>query len=113
MAVFALAQALLLTALSRGLRSAIRGWLKSDIGYFSVVLIGAFSIALVLVWFNVFEYILLVMATEVLARFDLQTIGLNRWQSLVVLTIVSLLGLSIGWVADQALLPAIKFPIWF
>ncbi len=112
MAVFALIQALLLTALSRGLRSAIRGWLKSDIGYFSVVLIGAFSIALILVWFHIFEYIILVVAAEVLARFDLQTAGLNRWQSLAVLTIVSLLGLSIGWIADRAFLPAIQFLLW-
>lgn len=111
MAIFALTQALLLTALSQGLRAYIQAWLNSDIGYFSMVLVSAFSIALVLVWFNVFEYILMVLATEILARFDLQTAGLNRWQSLIVLTIVSLLGLSIGWVADRSPLPPIKVPI--
>lgn len=110
MTVFALAEALLLTTLSRGFRGAIRGWLKSDIGYFSVVLIGAFSIALILLWFHVFEYIILVLAAEILARLDLQTAGLNRWQSLAVLTIVSLLGLAMGWIVDQAFLPSVQIP---
>lgn len=84
--------------MSRGLRAAVRGWLKSDIGYFSVVLLGAFSIALILVWFHVFEYILLVLAAELLARLDLQTAGLNRWEALLVLLTVSLSGLAIGWI---------------
>jgi len=106
----ALTEALLLTTLSRGLRAAIRGWLKSDIGYFSVVLIGAFSIALVLVWFHVFEYIFLVVAAEILARLDLQRAGLNRWQSLAVLSIVSLSGLAIGWVVNRSIFPAIVLP---
>ena len=106
----ALTEALLLTTLSRGLRAAIRGWLKSDIGYFSVVLIGAFSIALVLVWHHIFEYIFLVLAAEILARLDLQMAGLNRWQSLAVLSIVSLLGLALGWIASRSFFPAIVLP---
>jgi hypothetical protein len=106
----ALTEALLLTTLSQGLRAAIRKWLKSDIGYFSIVLIGAFSIALVLVWHHIFEYIFLILAAEILARLDLQMAGLNRWQSLAVLSIVSLLGLAIGWVANRAFFPAIEFP---
>ena len=97
--LFALMQALLLTALSKGLRKFIRQWLSSDLGYFSVVIISAFSITLALVWYQVFEYVVLIFGTEILARLDLQNAGLNQWQALFVLTLVSALGLAVGWSA--------------
>lgn len=98
---FALTQALLLTAFSKGLRFFVKGWLKSDIGYFSIISIGAFSIAAVLVWIHVFEYVLMLIAAEVLARVDLQNSGFNQWQALGVLTSISILGLSVGYVAQE------------
>lgn len=103
--VFALGQALLLTTWSKGLRRFFRNWLRSSLGYFSLVLLGAMSIAVILVWYHVFEYILVVVAAEILARLDLQQSRLGRWQSLGVLTVISVLGLSIGWTAE-ATLPA-------
>jgi hypothetical protein len=101
--VFALAQALLLTAWARRLRRFLKSWLRSSLGYFSLVLLGAMSIAIILVWYDVFEYILVVIAAEVLARLDLQQAKLGRWQSLGVLTIISVIGLSIGWTAEATL----------
>ncbi|MFQ3616900.1 MAG: hypothetical protein SNJ57_08130 [Cyanobacteriota bacterium] len=101
--VFAIVQALLLTAWSRGLRRFFRNWLQSSLGYFSLVLLGAMSIAVILVWYHVFEYILVVVAAEILARLDLQQAKLGRWQSLGVLTVISVLGLAIGWTAETTL----------
>lgn len=101
--VFAIVQALLLTAWSRGLRRFFRNWLQSSLGYFSLVLLGAMSIAVILVWYHVFEYILVVVAAEILARLDLQQAKLSRWQSLGILTVISVLGLSIGWTAETTL----------
>ncbi|MBD2460377.1 hypothetical protein H6G89_04905 [Oscillatoria sp. FACHB-1407] len=98
---FALTQALLLTAFLQGFRFFVKGWLKSDIGYFSVISIGAFSIAAILVWIHVFEYVLLLIAAEVLARMDLQNAGFNQWQALGVLTLVSISGLSVGYTAQE------------
>lgn len=98
--LFAIFQASLLTTLSEGLRRFISKWLKSDIGYFSIIALGAFSITVVLVWFHVFEYFLMVVGAELLARLDLQNVGLNRWQSLGVLTITSVVGLSVGLIAS-------------
>jgi hypothetical protein len=99
--VFALAvvQALLLTTLSQGFRRFVRTWLQSDLGYFSMVALGAFSIAVILVWFNIFGYFLMVVGSEVLSRLDLQNAGFNSWQTLGILTTVSVLGLAVGWVA--------------
>jgi hypothetical protein len=98
--VFAIVQASLLTTLSEGLRRFISKWLKSDIGYFSIIALGAFSITIILVWFHVFEYFLMVVGAELLVRLDLQNAGLNRWQSLGVLTITSVVGLSVGLIAS-------------
>lgn len=94
---FTLLQALLLTTLFARLRFFARRWLQSDLGYFCLVLIGAISITFALVWFRAFGYCLVVLAAEILARLDLQNIGYNRVQSLIVLTIVSFTGLAIGW----------------
>jgi hypothetical protein len=98
---FALAQALLLTAFAQGFRSFMSSWLKSDIGYFSMIALGAFSITVILVWIHVFEYILMLVGAEVLARLNLQHAGCDKWLSLIILTVVSLGGLAIGWEASH------------
>lgn len=107
-AIFALFQALLLTTFSRGFRTFLKNWLESDLGYFSVVMLLAFSVTVALVWYHVFEYFLMVAAAEVLARLDLQNAGLNQWQALVLMTLTSALGLAVGLTArhviDEALL---------
>jgi hypothetical protein len=74
-------------------------WLRSDIGYFSIVLLGALSIAFILVWSHVFEYLMVVIGSEILSRLELQRARFNNWQSLGILTFVSVLGLGVGWTA--------------
>ncbi|MBD1914128.1 MULTISPECIES: hypothetical protein [unclassified Leptolyngbya] len=112
-AVFALFQALLLTTFSRGFRTFLKNWLESDLGYFSVVMVAAFSVTLALMWYHVFEYFVLVAAAEVLARLDLQNAGLNQWQALLFMTLTSALGLAVGWSARQAIEEAILHLGWF
>lgn len=100
---FALLQSLLLTTFADGLKSVIDRWLQSDVGYFTSVIIGAFLLALALVWTNILGYILVLVASEILARLDLQNIGCNRFQSLLILTSISLLGLLLGQVVSRIL----------
>jgi hypothetical protein len=100
---FALVQALLFTTFAEGFRRFISNWLRSDIGYFSIIALGAFSITLILVWFHVFEYVAMVVGAEILARLDLQNVGCNKWQSLGLLTSVSILGLFLGGVVSHTL----------
>lgn len=101
--IFALVQALLFTTFSEGFKDFISDWLRSDIGYFSVIALGAFSVTLILMWLHAFEYVAMVLGAEILARLDLQTIGCNKWQSLALLTSVSVLGLLIGGVVSHSL----------
>lgn len=94
--MFTLAEALLLTTFSRGLRLVFRQWLTSDIGYFTLIIFGAFLVAIALVWIRIFSYIVVVVSSEVLARLELQQLGCNRWQSFIVLSLLSFVGLGIG-----------------
>ena len=101
--VFALCQALLLTAFADGFKALIDAWLESDIGYFTSVIIAALFVAVAFVWIRIFSYILVLVAAEALARLDLQNAGFNRGQSLVILTVISLAGLALGHAANRLL----------
>jgi hypothetical protein len=94
-----LLQALLLTTLFDRVKLFFRKWLRSDVGYFSLIMLGSLSVTAALVWFKMFGYILVLLSSEILARLDLQNAKLNRWQSLAILTVVSVAGLVIGWSA--------------
>ncbi|HEY9700365.1 MAG TPA: hypothetical protein V6D10_24130 [Trichocoleus sp.] len=94
---FTLLQALLLTTLFDGLRRFMQRWLRSDLGYFTLIILGAMSVTIALVWFRIFGYFLVLIAAEVLARLELQNVGFNRVQALAILTVVSFAGLAMGW----------------
>lgn len=94
---FTVLQALLLTTLFDGLKMLIGAWLKSDVGYFILILVASLGVTVVMVWFKVFGYLLVLIAAEVLARLDLQNAGYSRVQALLILTLFSLSGLAIGW----------------
>lgn len=98
--IFTLLQALLLTTWFNGLKIFVNRWLKSDVGYFTLILVTSLGITMALVWLKTLGYFLVLLAAEILARLDLQNAGFNRWQSLIVLTSFSLAGLAVGWLAS-------------
>lgn len=75
--------------------------LKSDTRAFLVVSIGAFLTVLIICWLPVFAHILIVVSANSLARLDLQTARFTQWQAFWILSIVSLAGLGLGWVAHS------------
>jgi hypothetical protein len=95
-----LMQALLLTTLFDGVKRFFARWLKSDVGYFSLIILSALSVTIALVWFKIFGYFLVIVSSEILVRLDLQNAKLSPWQSLFALTIVSVMGLAVGWSAS-------------
>lgn len=98
---FTLFQALFLTTWFDGLKLFIGSWLRSDVGYFTLIVVCSLSATAALVWFRAFGYFLVVVSSEILARLELQNAGYNRVQSLFVLTLVSLAGLAAGWFFTQ------------
>lgn len=97
---FTLMQALLLTTLFDEVRGVIASWLKSDVGYFTLIIVVSLGVTIALVWFRVFGYILVLVSAEILARLDLQNAGFNRIQALLILSLVSFSGLSVGWLTS-------------
>ncbi|MGB3516520.1 MAG: hypothetical protein WBA43_08690 [Elainellaceae cyanobacterium] len=94
--VFTLAEALLLTTFSKGVRALIRSWLTSDVGYFTTIICAAFLVVIALVWVRIFSYVVMVLAAELLARLELQQWQQSRWRSFVILSLVSFTGLGLG-----------------
>jgi hypothetical protein len=78
-------------------------WFKSDTVAFLTICMMAGMAALVLVWLHIFLYITTIVATEALARIDLQTLGYAEWQTFWVLAIFSMVGLILGWEAHTVL----------
>lgn len=97
---FTLLQALLLTTLFDGLKALLSRWLRSDVGYFTLIIVFSLGVTVVFLWFRVFGYILVLVASEVLVRLDLQSSGFSRVQSLIILSFFSLSGLALGWAAS-------------
>lgn len=98
---FTLLQALLLTTLFDSFKRFFSLWLRSDVGYFTLIIVSALGFSMAMVWFKTFGYFLVLVSAELLARLDLQNAGLNRVQSLFFLTLISLAGLAVGWFAAQ------------
>jgi hypothetical protein len=98
---FTLCQALLLTTWFEGLRRFWGIWLRSDVGYFTLIIFCALGFTASLVWFKTFGYFLVLVSAELLARLELQKLGHSRLQALFILTLFSMAGLATGWAASE------------
>ncbi|NJL82682.1 MAG: hypothetical protein HC890_06480 [Chloroflexaceae bacterium] len=72
-------------------------WFKSDARAVASVLVWTFVVVLTICLFEQFVRLLVLLAAALLARIDLQRLGCNRWQTLLVLTLICFAGLSTGW----------------
>jgi hypothetical protein len=94
-------QALLLTTWFEGFRRFWGLWLRSDAGYFVLIIFCALGFTASLVWFKTFGYFLVLVSAELLARLELQKLEHSRLQALFVLTLFSMAGLATGWAASE------------
>lgn len=76
-------------------------WFKSDTVAFLSIFMMASVATIILFWLHIFLHILTILATEALARVDVQIAGFPNWQAFLILLIVSLVGLWIGWTARE------------
>ncbi|MBW4469766.1 MAG: hypothetical protein KME45_05105 [Stenomitos rutilans HA7619-LM2] len=75
----------------------ITRWFQSDTVAFLAVCVIAGLIVCILFWLQLFLHISTILASEALARIDLQTLGLSKLQAFWILVLLSLVGLGIGW----------------
>jgi hypothetical protein len=101
-------QTLLLTTLFDRFKRVVSRWLRSDTGYFTLIIAISFGATLAFIWHTVTGYFLVLISAEVLARLDLQTAKFNRLQALIMLTMISMLGLALGLLATLQLTPHLE-----
>lgn len=94
---FALLQAAVLSGVPSAWKAALRNWFDSEAGHFTLIVLIAASSAVVLMWFHIFQCVLMIGAAEMLARVELQNSNIKPAPSLGVLTGVALIGLAVGW----------------
>lgn len=73
-------------------------WFKSDTVAFLALCVIAGMLTFILFWLQLFLHISAILASEALARIDLQALRLSKPQAFWILLLVSLVGLGIGWV---------------
>ncbi|PSB31716.1 hypothetical protein [Stenomitos frigidus] len=72
-------------------------WFKSDTVAFLALCVIAGMITFILFWLQLFLHISAILASEALARLDLQTLGFSKLQAFWILIMLSLAGLALGW----------------
>jgi hypothetical protein len=78
-------------------------WLNSDRRAFLTSMLGGIIIVFLLVHIDWLANLLLLMSAGLLVRLDLQVANLSGWKAFLVLLSVAGLGMSIGWLAHQAI----------
>lgn len=72
-------------------------FLRSNLRYFGVTLLGSFLLFFVLARFRMFLDILVVVATIILVRLDFQTLGYREKTAFRLISLISFLGLVSGF----------------
>lgn len=100
-AVYIFLIALALTAPFTMVKTFYTSWLQSDVKAFISVIVGAFVAVIILCAIQIFIRILVLIAAGALVRLDLQTAGYGEWQAFKIITAISLVGYSLGFMAHQ------------
>jgi hypothetical protein len=86
-----------LTTPLENLKGPVMKWFRSNVGTFMAVIFAAFLLVLLATWIDIFFKILLMLSSMILARTELQTIGVKHWLAFLILMTISLMGLVLGW----------------
>ena len=79
------------------LKGPLSQWFRSNVGTFFAVIFAAFILVVLATWIHIFFKILLMLSATILARTELQTIGVKHWLAFLILMSISLTGLVLGW----------------
>ena len=88
--IWILAIALIFTTPVALMTITLNNWLKSDMRAFFLVFFGALGFALIVQRLDFFSRFLILLASAILVKLDLQTLGLSRWLSYCVLAVMCL-----------------------
>ncbi len=86
-----------LTTPLENLKGPLMRWFRSNVGTFIAVIFAAFLLVVLATWIDIFFKIILMLSASILARTELQTIGVKHWLAFLILMTISLTGLVLGW----------------
>lgn len=98
-AIWILAIALIFTVFVDLITINLDSWLKSDIRAFLIIFFGAFAFAIIVQRLDYFARFLILLASAILVKLDLRTMGLNKWLSQLILAIISVGSFFSGLIA--------------
>lgn len=102
--VVALASLLLAAAFSSSwteIRDKFANLFSSDSKTFLIAVIAAFTSVIFIAWLHIFVHALVVSCAVLLVKLDMQAASFRERQVFLLISAVSLLGLSIGWIANN------------
>ncbi|MGB3693842.1 MAG: hypothetical protein WA865_07585 [Spirulinaceae cyanobacterium] len=81
------------------IRTCFGGWLQSDTSAFVSIMGLSFAAVVMFCWIEAFTSLVIIFATGALARLDLQREGCGEWQAFTILTLLSFIGIGLGWLS--------------
>ncbi|NJK37476.1 MAG: hypothetical protein HC835_04560 [Oscillatoriales cyanobacterium RM2_1_1] len=96
-AVLIVALAILLTTPSATLKKPMFQWFQSDVGTFIAVLSGSLTVVIMFTLLQLFITFLMVLASSLLVRMELQNAKWNSWLAFLVLATLPFVGLGLSW----------------
>lgn len=79
------------------LKSGVIKWIRTDIGTFLMIVFLSILGVFMLTWLHISLNILLMISATALARLELQTARFNNWHAFLILSLLSTVGLMLGW----------------
>ena len=104
-ASLSIVMAVLLASPASILNMVVSGLLESDLKAFIWVMLISVTIIISLVWFSIFAHFLVLISAALLARLDMQLLGLKPRGAFLVLASLSLSGLAMGIWLHQSYIP--------
>lgn len=101
--------AVLLASPSAIMNFILSGFFESDIKAFVWVMLMSLGIIIGLVWFSIFAHFLVLISAALLARLDLQLLGLKPRAAFTILAFLSLTGLAMGILLHKSYAPFVEF----
>ncbi|HHP7229542.1 MAG TPA: hypothetical protein ACFCUY_01630 [Xenococcaceae cyanobacterium] len=91
--------ALIFTAPVALMTISINSWLKSELRAVFSIFLGALAFAIIVQWLGYFARFFVLLSSAILVKLDLQTLGLSKWLSQMLLALMCLVSFSGGVLA--------------
>ncbi len=78
-------------------KSPIIKWFRTDLGTFLMIVFISIIGVVMMTWMHIFVNVLIMISATALARLELQTSKFKNWQAFLILSVLSTVGLVLGW----------------